>query len=118
MRTDETIGAASFTALALLCVCAVAQGRTVPATITVKEHLNQSYGAELVSFPFEAGKGTCIAESIQLTGPRGPVAAQLTAIQYWPGKEATFVKSARLGFIVDELKPLTTNTYTVRREVE
>ena len=81
--------------------------------LTLKESLGLSWTNELVSFPFEAKKGDCVAASIQVTGPRGPVAAQLTAIEYWPGKEATFVKSARLCFIVDGLKPLESGAYTI-----
>lgn len=80
--------------------------------LVLREQLNVTYGSELVSYPFTAPKGACVTESIQVTGPRGPVAAQLTAIEAWPGKNPS-VKSARLCFVVDELKPLTSASYTV-----
>jgi hypothetical protein len=89
------------------------QGQAGPDAITLKEALNQSYTNELVGYAFEARKGECVAESIQLTGPRGPMAAQLTAIEYWPGKTQACVKSARLCFVADELAPLSTGVYTV-----
>jgi hypothetical protein len=104
---------------ALLCAggCLLllpAPGRAKPAPavqLLVREQLNQTYTCELVSYPFEAPKGTCVAESVQVVGPRGPVAAQLSAIEYWP--KSKFVKTARLQFLVDELKPLATDAYTV-----
>ena len=117
MKTDRmdcsTISGVWFAVLAFLSVSAVAQAKTEPVAITVTEQLNRSYTNELVSFPFEARKGECVPQSIQVTGPRGAVAAQLAAIEYWPGKEKEFVKSARLCFVVDELKPLTSNVYTI-----
>ena len=81
-------------------------------TITVREQLNQTYERELVVFPFSAQDGVCVAESLQLTGPQGPLAAQLTEIETWPG-QGKYVKSARLGFVVAELQPLASATYTL-----
>lgn len=81
-------------------------------TLTIREQLNQTYGRELVSFPFAAKEGACVADSVRLAGPDGPVAAQLTDIEYWPG-DKKHVKSARLCFIVEGLKPLASAQYTL-----
>ena len=40
------------------------------------------------------------------------MAVQLSDVEYWPGKQQ-YVKSARLWFVVDELKPLTSAVYTL-----
>lgn len=82
------------------------------ATLTVREQINAEYGRELVSFRFEAKKKACVPQSVELAGPGGPVAAQLSDIEYWSEKQE-FVKSARLWFVVNELKPLTTAVYTL-----
>lgn len=81
-------------------------------TITVREQLNQTYGPELVSYPFAAQEGACVADSVRLAGPEGPVAAQLTDIEYWPGKKE-YVKAARLCFVVAGLKPLNSVPYAL-----
>jgi len=80
--------------------------------IVVRDQLNVKWTQELVTYPFEAAKGECHRDSVSITGPAGPVACQLSDVTFWPGSK-TFVKSAKLSFIVD-LKPLARNTYTVR----
>ncbi|MBI2190774.1 MAG: hypothetical protein HYU36_02165 [Planctomycetes bacterium] len=99
--------------LGLILVAAIA-GHAGPMTqpIELKERLNQEYAHELVAFPFTPMKKGCLAESVQLTGPGGPAAVQLSEIEAWPGKKR-HVKSARLRFIVDELKPLATQVLTM-----
>lgn len=94
---------------------ALAAGAAKPATetLTVREQLNQTYARELVTYPFAAKDGACVADSVQLAGPNGPVAAQLTDIEFWPGKKAQYVKAARVAFIVDDLKPLATVPYAL-----
>ncbi len=82
-----------------------------PSPIVVREQLNQTYGPELISVPFSAKDKECVAEGVTLVGPNGPIAAQLADIEFWPGSGA-FVKSARVYFVVDELKPLSSATYT------
>jgi len=100
--------------LALLAAGLVLAGEAQAAErkIAVREQLNQTYGRELVSFPFAAPDKQCIEESIQVAGPGGPVPAQLSEVQYHAGGKR-FVKSARLWFIVEGLKPLETQQYTV-----
>ena len=84
---------------------------STPEPIQLREQLNQTYGPELISVSFHAGNQECVLDGIQLTGPQGSVAVQLSDLEFWPG-ENKFVKSARLWFIADDLKPLTTATYT------
>jgi len=81
-------------------------------TITVREQLNQAYGRELVVYSFSARKRACAADSLQLVGPEGPVAVQLSGAEYWPGR-TQYVKSAQLSFVVKDLKPLTSAPYTL-----
>ena len=82
-----------------------------PEPIQLREQLNQTYGPELISLPFHAGHQECVIDGVQLGGPRGPVAGQLSDIEFWSG-DNKFVKSAKLWFVADDLKPLTTATYT------
>jgi hypothetical protein len=85
--------------------------RAADTPLVLREQLNQTYGPQSVSYPFTAGEGECLAESVRVSGPRGPVPAQLSEIELWPNGK--FVKSARLIFIIDALAPLATESYTV-----
>ena len=74
----------------------------------------------MAGFQFAAKKGTCVPESVTLTGPQGPLPVQLSQVELWPAtrwgelrSKAPSVKSARLSFVAD-LRPLATDTYTVR----
>ncbi|MFP4027767.1 MAG: hypothetical protein ACLFWL_08260 [Candidatus Brocadiia bacterium] len=78
--------------------------------ITVREKLNQTYGRELLSCDFKAGRGECRKGSVRATGPDGTVPAQLSEVEYY-SKKRKFVKSARLFFVVEELKPLEARDY-------
>ena len=80
-------------------------------TITVKEQLNRAYGRELVTYPFAAKTGECVAASLQVKGPGGPAPAQLTAVELYPNTQ--FVKAATLAFVTEPLAALATQTYTV-----
>lgn len=80
--------------------------------IALPEQLNQTYARELVQYPFTAAKDACAVNSVQVSGPRGAAPAQLTEVTFWPGK-AKSVKTAKLAFLVDQLAPLTTDSYTV-----
>lgn len=97
--------------VALLTARASAVAYPSPATITVREQLNQTYGSQLLYYSFEP-KSACVADSIQVVGPKGPVPAQLTEIEFESPKSDR-VKSAKLAILVDELKPLTSAAYTV-----
>jgi len=81
-------------------------------TIVVQDHIKITWSNELVTYPLEAPEGQCHRDSVRVDGPKGPVACQLSEVQFWPGSK-TFVKSAKLSFIVD-LKPLARDTYRVR----
>ena len=99
---------------ACFCACGLSvagYGKAVQQ-VTLQEQLNQTYAHELVLFPFTAAKGACAVKSLQVTGPRGPVPAQLMEVSYWPGKTPS-VKTARLAIVVDGLAPLATDTYTI-----
>lgn len=95
---------------ALFCeACEIVAGET---NIVVEEHLNRRWAGQLVTYPFQAQAGQCLARSVTLDGPRGPQAVQLYDVQYWP--ESDSVQSGRLAFVVEELNPLARNTYTLR----
>ena len=79
--------------------------------LVIKELLNQQYANELVTYPFTAPKDACAVDSLQLTGPNGPQAVQLSEVTCWP--HTVYVHTARLSFIVDTLAPLAINTYTL-----
>jgi len=81
----------------------------------LREHLDQQWKRELVSYPFEAEKGVCREDSLTLRGPRGMLAAQLSDVQYWPGTR--WMRSARVWFIVD-LAPLAEDRYVLRYDGE
>ncbi|MBS3763396.1 MAG: hypothetical protein KGZ25_08860, partial [Planctomycetes bacterium] len=80
--------------------------------ITVREKLNQTYGRELLSYDFWASKGQCIQDSVKITGPDGPMACQLSEVDYY-SKKRKFVKSAQLCFVVETLAPLEARDYNV-----
>ena len=79
--------------------------------IVLRDYIKQEWKDELLTYPFSTPKGACHPDSVALTGPRGPVPAQLSQIELWPGTH--WVKSAKLSFIAN-LSPLATDTYTVR----
>ncbi|MBL7222962.1 MAG: hypothetical protein ISS72_03830 [Candidatus Brocadiae bacterium] len=79
--------------------------------IILKEHVNRQWVNELLSYPFEAPEGACHVESVSLRGPDGPMAAQLSDVEYWP--KTRMVRMATLWLVAD-LAPLATNVYTVR----
>lgn len=96
----------------MLAMAVTGYAKQVSEQLTLREPLNQEYGNELVCFPLRAKDKACVADSVQVTGPGGPVAVQLSGVEFWPGKKK-FVKSARLCFIVDEMKPLTTQVFAI-----
>ena len=77
----------------------------------LSECVNKRWTHEFVSFPFNAPQGRCAPGSLLLTGPSGPLPAQLADVELWPGGPS--IKSGRVTFIVDELAPLTTQTYAL-----
>ena len=79
--------------------------------IVLTEHLGLTWTDEVVTYPFSAEKGRCIAPSVKLTGPQGSQACQLSEVMLWPGTE--FVKSGKISFVVAKLEPQTTQTYTI-----
>ncbi|HEY3417042.1 MAG TPA: hypothetical protein VGM23_09185, partial [Armatimonadota bacterium] len=97
----------AITAIVLLPACSWAG----EAKMILRDYLNQPWTNELLTYPFTAAKGTCEANSVTLTGPRGSVPVQLSDISYWPGTQ--WVKTAKLCFIAG-LAPLATDTYSVR----
>jgi len=84
-------------------------GWTAQQQIVLTERLNAAWTHEPVTYPFTADAGTCVADSVRLSGPNGPVPVQLTEVENWPNSQ--FVKSARVAFVVDSLPPLAVNTY-------
>ena len=103
--------AAAFAIASIMAVRILADTLS-PSTIVFREQLNQSYGPELLVFPFMPTNGACRPDSIQVTGPRGPVSAQLTEVEMAPQKPG-FVRRASLAILVDELKPRSFSAYTV-----
>lgn len=94
-----------------LLVGAVATGLAAEKTFVLEEHLNRSWQRELVTYLFEAPQGQCAVDSLALTGPAGPQPVQASEVELWPGTES--LKWARISFLVDELAPLATQTYTL-----
>jgi hypothetical protein len=80
-------------------------------SIVLREYLNQGWTREGVTYSFTAKAGECQRDSVTLTGPKGPLAVQLSDVELWP--KTAFVKSAKVSFITD-LAPLATDTYTLR----
>jgi hypothetical protein len=103
--------AAAFAIASLPAACVLADTPS-PSTIVLREQLNQSYGPELLVFPFIPLNDACKRDSVQVSGPRGPVSAQLTDVEMAPQKPG-FVRRARLAILVDELKPRSSSAYTV-----
>jgi hypothetical protein len=97
-----------FATVCVLLLPALAAGER---KIVVTEHLGLTWSDEVVSYPFSAEKGRCVAGSVKLTGPNGPQACQLSDVTLWEGTKS--VKSARLSFVVARLAPQTTQTYAV-----
>ena len=81
--------------------------------LVIHEQLNMAWKRELVCFPFAAAQGQCAPEGLSLIGPAGPVPVQLMDIEFWPGNTPS-VKSAKLWFVVDEIKALDTITYQLQ----
>jgi hypothetical protein len=94
--------------LLLVCLGGVQAGEK---QILLREYVNQQWTHELVTYPFSAPPGACLARSVTLTGPRGPVGVQLADVEYWPGTQS--VKLAKLSFLAD-LALLARDNYTVR----
>lgn len=79
--------------------------------MVVRDHIEQEWKNELLTYSFCAPKGACHPDSVTLDGPRGAVPVQLSQIEQWPGTD--WVKSAKLSFIAN-LAPLAIDDYTVR----
>jgi hypothetical protein len=97
--------------MAAVVLLSSVRARAGETTIVLRDYLQQSWTNELLTYPFSASKGACDARSITLTGPHGPVPAQLIDVVTWPDGKS--VKTAKLAFVAD-LAPLATATYTVR----
>ena len=61
-------------------------GSAAERTLVLKEHLNQKWGRELVSYPFEAPSGQCEPKAVSLAGPNGPLAVQLAKVELLLGE--------------------------------
>ncbi len=81
------------------------------ARFELREHIGVHWVNELVSFPFTAPAGTCHPRSVQLTGPDGPVAVQLSEIEAWPDDGS--VRAAKVSFVVAALPALGRQTFTL-----
>ncbi|MHB9024093.1 MAG: hypothetical protein ACYC7E_07940 [Armatimonadota bacterium] len=77
--------------------------------ITLREHLDVHWTHELVAYPVTFAEGVLHDEAVALRGPDGIIPAQLTDVACWPG--TSFVQSATLHFIVEDLPPLAEKTY-------
>lgn len=80
--------------------------------IVLKEYLGQTWAPALLTYPFEATEAEQgHRQGVTVTGPQGPVAAQLIGVETWPGTD--HVKSARLAFVSD-LPPRQEKTFRVQ----
>jgi len=100
-----------FSFLLLLWLGVLSSVQAEETQIALRDYLGQQWTNELLTYPFSAPPGACSAASVTLTGPRGPVPAQLSDFDYWPGTQS--VKSANMSFLTS-LAPLASDTYTVR----
>jgi hypothetical protein len=103
--------------LAVVCAILMPKCRAGEKQLVLREQLNRGYGPELVGFGFSAGNGECVEDSVRVSGPDGPVPAQLSDLQYHSDKRR-FVKSARLWIRIGGLEPLRTRNYTVTFDSE
>ena len=94
-----------------LCMLAATGVSAFERVITLSELLNHHWRHELVTYPFATEKGACATNSVQLTGPDGPVPVQLADVTLWP--ETASVKSATVAFVVEDLPALATQSFTV-----
>lgn len=103
--------------LCLLLVLVPQGGLNAAETkIVLREHLNQRWSNQLLTYPFSAPRGACHPGTVTLFAPQGQqIPVQLSEIEFWPGTES--VKSGKLSFITD-LAPLAEDTYTVRYEAQ
>lgn len=97
--------------LAVAFVCGMAPLGAATQQFVVKEQLNQRYSRELLQYAFTPPKGACRPGRLAMTGPDGPVSVQLSNIELWP--KSGFVKAGKIAFVVDELQPLQTKTFTL-----
>jgi hypothetical protein len=97
--------------VAIFCLLLCGMMAAHSAQIVLREQLNQRYANELVTYSFPAGADKIPADAVRLTGPTGPIAAQLSDVELWPNTKN--VKTAKISFLVSALEPLTTNTYTI-----
>ncbi|OPZ30037.1 MAG: hypothetical protein BWZ02_00867 [Lentisphaerae bacterium ADurb.BinA184] len=98
--------------LVLACAAIAVRSRAADRTLTLSEQLGQEYGPELLVYGFSAPDRACAPDGVRLAGPDGPRPVQLTDVVYWSDKPE-FVKTARLVFIADGLKPRATQVYTL-----
>jgi hypothetical protein len=73
--------------------------------------VNRAWSGEAVSYPFAAAPKQCAPQSLTLSGPNGPQAVQMDAVQCWP--DTPFAQSGTVWFIVADLPPLATNAYAL-----
>jgi len=102
-------------AISAILVSAAATLGAGEQQVVLRDHIDQKWKNELVTYPFSAPEGACHPDSVALTGPRGAVPVQLSQIELWPGTQ--WVKSARLSFIAD-LARLARDKYTVQYGTE
>lgn len=101
---------ASKLAVWLLALALPAAAETM--TLTLREHLGRGWAPELLTYPFSATLETqSLPDSLQVTGPEGPVPAQFIEVVTWP--DSPYVKSAQLA-LVSGLKPLEQKIFEVR----
>lgn len=83
--------------------------QTAQREILLREHLGQKWETQLLFFPFETALDEqCLPQNIRVSGPNGPLPAQLVDVERWP--ETQWVKSAQLVF-ADALGPGETHRY-------
>ncbi|HEY3396163.1 MAG TPA: hypothetical protein VGM19_00740 [Armatimonadota bacterium] len=80
-----------------------------PLAFTLREHLGVPWTQELVSYPLALEAGALRHEAVALEGPEGLRPAQLAEVVCWPG--TSFVQTATLWFVVDQLPPLAERTW-------
>ena len=97
--------------LTVLLLALMVPAGAATMTVALQERLGRDWPPEVLTYPFAASRETqCLPESLRVTGPEGPVPAQLIEVTTWP--DSPYVKSAKLA-LVSGLAPLQKKTLEV-----
>ena len=94
---------------ACMLLLAAPIARAASQEIQIKDHLDQTWTGEYVSYPLAFAQKACHKDSTNLILDGAPVAHQLSDVELWPDSDC--VKTAVISFIVERLDPLGERKY-------